>query len=217
MVGGLRSHLVDVAERLAATRGIGAMTLRDVQQESGQRNKSVVQYYFGSREGLIAAVMDARMGPINLRRNELLAEIGPEPDLRDLVGAFVVPLGEVTVLAATSYWGRFLLQASFDPAFRDLVRASLTASSFRSVRAALIRQLTGVPRSAQTRRVDMMVEFVLVAIASAEEERDGGRLGAAAASRFVADLVDMCCGLLTAPPSWAVASKVRTGDDARRP
>ncbi len=202
---GVRSQLVDIAERLAATGGIGAMTLREVQLQSGQRNKSVVQYYFGSREGLIEAVMEARMGPINARRLDVIEQMGQPAGMRELVEAFVLPLAEATVLADESYWARFLLQGSFDPALRQLVRSSFTASSFRTVRAALISQLDEVPQAARRHRVDIMVEFVLVALASAEGARDRGGAGPGVAARFVADLVDMCCGLLSAPATWAAA------------
>lgn len=207
---GVRGHLVDIAERLAASGGIGAMTLREVQRQSGQRNKSVVQYYFGSREGLIEAVTEARMGPINARRLAVLEQLGGQPGMRDLVEALIRPLAEATVLTDGSYWARFLLQGSFDPALRELVRSSFTASSFRTVRSALVMELDEVPEVARQHRVDMMVEFVLVALASAEGARDGGRSGPGVAVRFVADLVDMCCGLLTAPATWAVGSAART-------
>lgn len=199
---GAREQLIDIAERLAATRGIGAMSLKEVQVESGQRNKSVVQYYFGSRDGLIEAVVNARMGPINLHRLSLLERLGAHASLRDLVEAFVVPLAEVTVLQTDSYWARFLLQGSFDPTVRHLVRASFTASSFRAVRSRLIAGLTDLPQPVRAHRVDRMVEFVLVALATAEESRGAGRLGAGAAVRYVADVVDMCGALLTAATAW---------------
>lgn len=205
VVEGVRSQLVDIAERLAATSGLGAMTLREVQLQSGQRNKSVVQYYFGSRDGLIGAVVDVRMGPINARRTVVMDQLGPEPSMRELVEAFVLPLAEATVLGEGSYWARFLLQGSFDPTLRDLVRRSFTARSFRRVRAALITRLDGVPVEARPHRVDRMVEFVLVSLAGAEEARQLERMGAGEAARFVIDLVDMCCGLLTAPASWAAS------------
>ncbi|MFC0081937.1 TetR/AcrR family transcriptional regulator [Aciditerrimonas ferrireducens] len=199
MAEGARETLLAVAERLVATRGIGGTSLRDVQLESGQRNKSVVQYYFGSREGLVRAVVEARMDPINRRRFALLAGLGPEPSLRALVEAFVAPLAEQTVLAPRSFWARFLLQASFDPSFRRLVRESLSAASFRAVWVALAARLGQLPEPARQHRVERMVEFVLVALASAEEARDEGRLAPGEAPDFVADLVAMCCGLLEAP------------------
>lgn len=205
MVERVREQLIDIAERLSATRGVAAMTLRDVQVESGQRNKSVVQYYFGSRRGLIEAVMDARMGPINSRRLKILEELGPHPQTRELVDALVSPLADAAISGPGSYWARFLLQGSFDPTVRDLVRASFAARSFRAVRSMLIDALDGVPAEVRTHRVDRTVEFMLVALASAEEARGAGRLGDTAATRYVADLLDMCCAMLTAPATWAAS------------
>ena len=60
-VAGAREQMIDAAERLASERGLGAMSLRDVMAEAGQRNKSAAQYHFGSREGLVEAVIEARM------------------------------------------------------------------------------------------------------------------------------------------------------------
>lgn len=207
---GVREQLIDIAVRLSATRGLAGMTLRDVQVESGQRNKSVVQYYFGSRHGLIEAVMDARMGPINSRRLAILEQLGHHPSTKQLIEALVLPLADVATHEPGSYWARFLLQGSFDPTVRDLVRASFTASSFRAVRAKLIASLETVPTEVRGHRVDRMVEFMLVALASAEEARTAGRLGDKAAFRYVADLVDMCSAMLTAPATWLAES----ADDA---
>ena len=40
--------MITTAERIVAERGLTAMSLRVVQRESGQRNKSAAQYHFGS-------------------------------------------------------------------------------------------------------------------------------------------------------------------------
>lgn len=205
---GVREQLIDIAVRLSATRGLAGMTLRDVQVESGQRNKSVVQYYFGSRHGLIEAVMDARMGPINSRRLAILEQLGHHPSTKQLIEALVLPLADVATHEPGSYWARFLLQGSFDPTVRDLVRASFAASSFRAVRSMLISSLEDVPAEVRAHRADRMVEFMLVALASAEEARHTGRLEDAAAPRYAADLIDMCCAMLTAPATWATVGSV---------
>src|SRR5690606_16402397 len=102
-----------------------AMSLRVVQQESGQRNKSAAQYHFGSRDGLIEAVLATRMGAVNERRRELLdaidrddRELGADGDtgdrasrLRRLVEALVRPVAEQTIMVPESCWARFVVQA----------------------------------------------------------------------------------------------------------
>ncbi|HEY9555614.1 MAG TPA: TetR family transcriptional regulator, partial [Acidimicrobiales bacterium] len=86
--GDARVQMIEAAERLAAEQGLAAMSLREVQAAAGQRNKSAAQYHFGSRAGLVEAVIANRMGPINEARLAMLAELdaGIEPpSLRDLV------------------------------------------------------------------------------------------------------------------------------------
>ena len=50
-----------------------------VQEAAGQGNKSAVQYHFGDRDGLIQAVMDARMAPANKRRMGMLERLDHLP------------------------------------------------------------------------------------------------------------------------------------------
>ena len=114
---GAREQMIEAGERLVAERGIGAMSLREVQAAAGQRNKSAAQYHFGSREGLLDAIVATRMGPINEVRRQRLDELdaraaaGEAVALRDVVAVVVEPLAEA-VLRRGSCWARFLSQAS---------------------------------------------------------------------------------------------------------
>jgi AcrR family transcriptional regulator len=200
MAGG-RQQMIDAAERLAAERGIGAMSLREVQAAAGQRNKSAAQYHFGSREGLIEAVITSRMGPINERRLELLAALPDAPDLRSVVEVLVEPLAAATVGRPGSCWARFLLQGWVDPTLEQVVRRSFEASSFRSVRRLLLAAVEHLPEHLRGRRVDHAVGYVVMALAGAEMTAAARRRGAPPVDVVVTDLVDSCCGLLLARTS----------------
>ena len=52
-----RELMLDAAERLFAEKGIDATTVSEVHRIAGQSNKSAVHYHFGSREGLVQAVV----------------------------------------------------------------------------------------------------------------------------------------------------------------
>src|SRR5687768_9366109 len=109
--------MIEAAERVAAERGMAAMSLREVQAVAGQRNKSAAQYHFGSRRGLIEAIVATRMGPINEQRAARLAALdaaGGAPELRSLVAVLVEPLAEATMRPG-SCWARFLAQGIADP------------------------------------------------------------------------------------------------------
>jgi AcrR family transcriptional regulator len=55
-----RVRLILTGERLIATYGLDAVSLRQVAAEAGAANTSAVQYHFGSKEGLVEAIMAYR-------------------------------------------------------------------------------------------------------------------------------------------------------------
>ena len=89
-----KERLLDVAERLFADFGYRATSLRDITSEAGV-NLASVNYHFGSKDALLAALLDRRFAPVNHRRLELLDELEASADgavgLRDLVRAFLSP------------------------------------------------------------------------------------------------------------------------------
>ncbi len=79
-----RELLLRTAERLYGQRGINGVSLREIVREAGQRNASAAHYHFGSREGLIAAIFEERMGPIDRQRQKLLDQIEADKTEGDL-------------------------------------------------------------------------------------------------------------------------------------
>ena len=90
-----RERILDVAERLFGERGFPATSLRDITAEAGV-NVASVNYHFGSKEALLAEVLERRLEPINERRLELLDAVearagdGP-PALEAVIRAFLSP------------------------------------------------------------------------------------------------------------------------------
>lgn len=91
-----RARIVSAAERLFAERGIDATTLAQINRAANQRNRSAVQYHFGSKEGVIHAILDKHTPGIELRRHAMLDEIETacDPSLRALAEALVLPVAE---------------------------------------------------------------------------------------------------------------------------
>ncbi|HEX7132626.1 MAG TPA: hypothetical protein VF228_08625, partial [Iamia sp.] len=166
-----------------------------------QRNKSAAQYHFGSKEGLVEAVVAARMGAVGARRRELLDALGAAPTRRDLVEALVLPLAD-RVLAGPSYWARFQVQAAHDPTFAKTVRLAFEGSTYREVREGLVAGLDHLPEPLRPRRVDHAVGLVVTSLATLEADH-GADLPTAVQ---VADLVDMAVGVLDAPASAATTA-----------
>jgi AcrR family transcriptional regulator len=66
--------LLLAAERLFATQGIAATTIRQINTEAGQKNSSAIHYHFGSRDAILDAIIAIRVAPANAHREQLLAE-----------------------------------------------------------------------------------------------------------------------------------------------
>ena len=85
-----KTQLLDVAEQLFLARGLG-VSVRDITDAAGQ-NGAAIHYYFGSRDGLLGAVIARRAGDLAARRRVALDALraAPEPPTaRDVVRALV--------------------------------------------------------------------------------------------------------------------------------
>ena len=104
-----RERLWRSAERLIAEQG-PAVPLRQVVAAAGQRNSAAVHYYFGSREGLIEAIVQARQEDLERERLALLAayEADGRTDLRALVEVLLLPVFAQQRAEHPSFHARFL-------------------------------------------------------------------------------------------------------------
>ncbi len=55
-----KTVLMDTAELLMGERGIDGVSLREISAASGQKNYNSVQYHFGSKKGLVEAILEDR-------------------------------------------------------------------------------------------------------------------------------------------------------------
>lgn len=88
-----KQRLLDAAEQLFSERGFHATSLRQITTAAGA-NLAAVNYHFGSKDGLIAAVFERVVRPVNAERMRMLDEIeanGGRPTLEGIVRAFVAP------------------------------------------------------------------------------------------------------------------------------
>ena len=91
-----RGEIVKAAERLFAERGIDSVSMVEIGQEAGQKNRSAVQYHFGDKAGVLRAIREKHQLVIEAHRIEMLdqLEASSEATLRDFVEVFVLPLAE---------------------------------------------------------------------------------------------------------------------------
>src|SRR5207237_1161274 len=87
---GTKAQLLDVAEQLFLSSGLG-VSVRDITDAAGQ-NGAAIHYHFGSRDGLVGAVIARRAGDLAARRRAALAQLrdAPRPQtIRDVVAGLV--------------------------------------------------------------------------------------------------------------------------------
>lgn len=200
-----RTLLLDTAERLFAERGIAGVSLRQVGTAAGQRNNSAAQYHFGSRQGLVEAIVAVRSAPIDTRRAALLAGLTAHPTLEDLLRVVVLPLAEtIGSDAAGSYYLRFLAQVVRDPVVRDAWAGTASPSSLDSVSRQVRALLPELPTPVFARRMSWCMLLALECLA--DHERLGGTSGPRAAGTadgailvVVTELVHTQAALLRAP------------------
>ncbi len=145
-----RDRLLDAAERLIAARGLAATSVRSVCADAGA-NVAAVHYHFGSKEALVDAVLERRMGELTTRRLALLEPLESQarPPTRAVVDALVRPLAEfardrdgpgriyVRFLAAMyATDGRDRVAVAFEPQYVRL--APVLARSLPDVASAVL-------------------------------------------------------------------------------
>lgn len=92
-----KHRILDAAERLFAERGFDATSLRQVTAMAGT-NLAAVNYHFGTKASLLAAVVARIIEPVSVRQRQQLEELetaGIAATVEELVEAFVTPITEL--------------------------------------------------------------------------------------------------------------------------
>src|SRR3954471_11562963 len=92
-----RRKLLDAAARAFADDGVFNASLIDITRKAGQRNRGALHYHFGSRQGVLCAVLERHVDFLAQREGELLekALVHADDDLRPVVEAVVRPAAEL--------------------------------------------------------------------------------------------------------------------------
>jgi AcrR family transcriptional regulator len=147
-----RERLLLTAEELFATRGIDAVSIRDI-TVAADANIAAVNYHFGSKRGLIDAIVARRADALGSRRAELLDALdgaGPVA-LRDLVRAMVLPTAELAGSDADARFAVSFLTVVGDHPELTAALDAFTPSTERYL-SALARATPELPESVRVLR-----------------------------------------------------------------
>ncbi|MBS9376034.1 TetR/AcrR family transcriptional regulator [Rhodococcus sp. B50] len=192
-----RERLLDAAERLFAERGVDSVSMREISREARSRNVIAGQYWFGDKEGLVAALLDRHNPEIDNRRHALLDayEASSVSDIATLAAALVRPLGAKLSQGAS---GAGYLQTMSDlltranPSVEPFGLADPSSSMARW--GGLLEPLLE-PEAVQLHRRFLTARFVVVELAlRAQTDRKDHAL-------LLSHVIDAAAGQLTAPVS----------------
>ncbi|CAN5702587.1 TetR family transcriptional regulator [soil metagenome] len=192
-----RTLLMETAERLFAERGIEGVTLREIQEGAGQSNSSVITYHFGSKTGLVHALITWRNAALDDRRAEILTDLRErclDRDPRSVVWLLVRPLADS--IAAGEMFVPFLARLSENPrANTEYWPPELTDWAADAMEGLVGEALADVPDRLRRGRTFQLYNSVLNLLG--EQARARHRISEAQLHNYV----DAWVGLITAPVS----------------
>jgi AcrR family transcriptional regulator len=202
-----REKLLDAAAKAFAEHGVYNASMLDITRQAGQRNRGALHYHFGSRDGVLCAVLERHVEFLSMREGELLeaALDAPADDVESVVEAIVRPAAE---LGESGWRGRaFLLilaeLAGEDPTRLDpAVREVLARTGGNEVYALLEQRMGPMSPEVRIERFSLITVFILRAVA--DRARQVGRRGRRGRPQldhdaFVRNLVAMIAAAVAAP------------------
>jgi AcrR family transcriptional regulator len=200
-----RETLLRTAQHMFARDGIYQVPLKRIVEGAGQRNASALHYHFGGRDGLLMAITARHDGAIENERGAMLAELrrtGRLDDLRALVEALVVPFAHALVTPEGREYLRIVEQlvGLFDMWDVDLAEGRTGA---QQVMLGIQDHLDPLPAAVRHERVTIVLALVSETLAMRARRLDDGPPPVLDHDAFVANLVDMAVGALSAPSGTA--------------
>jgi AcrR family transcriptional regulator len=166
-----RLVLILAAEKMIAMHGLGGVSLRQINEAAGHKNSGATHYHFGSREGLIQAVLNYRIAAIAARRDAIVDLLKKRPagfDIRDLISSLAHPLvEELKPRPEGNYFLRFSERIRRERN-EFQVEYSFPVESWRFAQQELLGRLAYLPPSLAALRVQMVLDHIISGLAGIE-------------------------------------------------
>ncbi len=127
------SAILFAGERAFAEYGYNGASMRAIARDAGV-NQAMIAYYYGSKEGLLRAIMVRRSTFVNSQREERLSILfaNGEPTVEQLVEAFLAPLIELGMDAELGGYSYVKLLAVLTHSVDDLAKR-IVAENFDGI------------------------------------------------------------------------------------
>ena len=211
-----RAALLREAERLFARRGLYQVTVREIVVAAGQRNVSALNYHFGSREGVLDAILTRHGDPTDRMRGEMLAAVGRDAPSRALMAALVVPYAAHLRTPEGRDYLRIVAQLTTRfSEWRD--ERPGTGPCLREILSILEQRPTHVPPAVRSERVVEVIVLMTTAMALRARSIESGHRLDLDEDTFVANLTDVLVAILEAPLNDPPAADLRTARGGTSP
>jgi AcrR family transcriptional regulator len=190
-----RERLLDAAELLFARSSVAGVTTREIVEAAAQRNTSAVTYHFGSREGLLLAILARRGAGVDAERGRMRSALGDDPELSELVACLVAPYCEMLHLPAGRSYLRIVAQLRGRFAAWRVESDSATTEHLADVLDE-IEQRPAVSAALRRERVVALIMVLTATTAERARRIDEGGEPELAHDEFVQNLVHMCAALV---------------------
>ena len=195
-----KEQLLDAGEQLFARDGVRGALIKEINELAGVRNPSAVHYHFGSRDGLVTAIMLRHQSEIDKvveRRLDELERQG-EPSARDVIAAVVEPIVELLKTQSGRNWARIvpqILSTHSDNLRRGVIKPS--TPQMDRVLELLRARIAGQPEAIRRERLVDYGIVLAALIAERAHHVEVVRRPALSGERFAAHLVEILTGVVT--------------------
>ena len=177
-------------EHLFARNGVDATRVRELNALAEQRNSSALHYHFGSRAGLLRAIVEEHSASIDAVRASRWAALHGEPTLRDLVTVILAPLADELSASSGRDYLRIVPLTVDGPVVPPVLMEAFVRAEAR---------LLGLPSPLRRERLTSMFLAASTLLAARATRIEDGRDISLGHQRFVGNLIDMMTAMLTAP------------------
>ncbi len=192
------------AERLFAKQGIANVSVRSIVLEAGQKNESALQYHFGNRDGLIAALHEKRNHQIQEERAKILIELQAVDDdlsVRNVAYLMVRPTFQLAARdrGFRDYITVFAHLVLFSSQRLTTLLARYEDTGVDEIKAHLKGLVPPINEALFAVRFENTVRFATLSMS--RHAREKGAFQGPSAEFFFNNLVDTIAAMLAAEPS----------------
>lgn len=162
-----KQALLTAAERLFGTLGIHQSSIRQITAEAGA-SPDAVNYHFGSKKGLVGAVLESRTTELSDAVDSILAKCAPgrPPTTAEVARATVLPAIEMASQEDGRHYHAFLGSLLADRSLATQVLRPEASAQFRSLLKALREARPELTEGQRSQRLTLAINVVLHAVGS---------------------------------------------------